>query len=328
MPEIHLLTGPDEALNHQCAAQLSASLTSPLIIRATSLDQSFQALDKLKVHAQVRQVLLLLPWSVSLPAWCSRWQHEQGHRAVGEHRLHWLGLCLRSENLTSHLETSQKVDETSWAKRFVETIETATTVILDETSPEAATLCLALNPRVALQLLAEVRAPLKAQVQTPSAWTVLINEEPLPSQPGVQRFYFSARRPFDKARLSAWLQRPLSGLIRVGGFFWVADSPDIVARLSVAGSHRSWEPAGTWWIGMRRSHWPTNPEKLARIQSQWHPDFGDRLQALGCVGLDCDPAQLREGLKSCLLQDNELDPSWRNAAMLPNPFPDETSQTD
>jgi hypothetical protein len=321
MPDLHVLISPDEALSHQCASRLSASLTSPVILRATGLEQSFQALEELRERPEVEHIILLLPWSVSLSEWCARWQHQQGHRPVGAHRLHWLGVCLRAERLEMHLRTSERVDDTSWAERVVETIETATTIILNTKSPEAVTLCRALNPRGTFQLLESVRAPKRPQVQQPSAWTALINEAPPKPQPGVQFFTFTARRPFDKDRLSAWLREPLDGLVRVGGFLWVADFPHIVARLSIAGAHRSWEPAGTWWIGIKRSHWPTDPKKLARIQAQWHPDFGDRLQALGCVGIGCDPVQVQESLTACLLRDEELDGSWKNAAMVPNPFP-------
>jgi len=209
----------------------------------------------------------------------------------------------------------------NWAERYIESIEAASLIIVNEPCERTASLCTGLSPNVDLCSLDSLR-PLPNRFERPqTAWQALINEEKLPSAPSVQRFLFSARRPFDKQRLSRWLRQPLEGLIRVRGFFWVADSPHVIAQLSVAGSYRSWTPVGTWWIGMRRSHWPEDPLRLARIQGQWHPDFGDRIQALGCIGINCDAAEIRENLEACLLQENELGAEWKNVAMVPNPFP-------
>jgi G3E family GTPase len=228
-------------------------------------------------------------------------------------------LC--ADKLDSHLEKNHIIDEMSWAKRFVETLEAASLIIVDKPCERATTLCKALNPNAELQSLGSMRPLAQRPKPLQTAWSALLNEEKLPGLPGVERFLFSARRPFDRERLSAWLREPLAGLVRVRGFFWVADCPQVVAQLSIAGSHRSWEPVGTWWIGIRRSHWPEDPAQLARIQAQWHPDFGDRLQALGCIGIDCDTTLLRESLESCLLSQAELGAHWRNIAMVPNPFP-------
>ena len=322
MVRLHLLSGPNEGFVHRCATRLSSFLEHPLLLRSTSTEESFKLLKDVFAAGKQADIILHLPWATSLSKWNSRWRHQWGHEGSSPHTLQSIVVCLCTENVVSQLEKNHLIDETSWAARFVESLETASQIIMDQPCEQAAKLCQALNHKAELQSFNSIRPIQGPLTDVHGAWAALVNEEKLPPISGVQRFLFSTRRPFDRQRLAAWLREPLTGLIRARGFFWVADAPSIVAELCVAGSHRSWEPVGTWWIGMRRSHWPKDPAQIARIQEQWHPDFGDRLQAIGCIGLNCDPVLLKSGLESCLLSIDDLGTQWANVAMVPAPFSD------
>ena len=143
---------------------------------------------------------------------------------------------------------------------------------------------------------------------------------------GITSFVFHARRPFDPARLNAFLKRPLPGVIRAKGHFWMATRPEWVGGLDMAGSIVRTEGIGFWWASVPPERWPGDPAWRAAIDRQWSTVFGDRRQDMVFIGIGMDEAAIRRALQDCLVPESEADVidmhSWRQ---LPDPFPNWSS---
>lgn len=139
---------------------------------------------------------------------------------------------------------------------------------------------------------------------------------------GIGSFVYRARRPFAPARFQTFLQRIWPGLVRAKGHFWLATRPDWVGEMSLAGAVCRTDPMGRWWAEVPRERWPDHPEWRARLETHWHPIWGDRRQELVFIGIGMDEAAIRAALDTCLVGDpacDRFDPAdWRN---LPDPFP-------
>ena len=64
---------------------------------------------------------------------------------------------------------------------------------------------------------------------------------------------------------------------------------------------------------------PNSPQFQQYLNAIWHPQFGDRHQALSIVGVEIDESTLRAQLEACLLTEAELsnEAQWRT---LSDPF--------
>jgi G3E family GTPase len=137
---------------------------------------------------------------------------------------------------------------------------------------------------------------------------------------GVSSFVYSARRPFDPARVHAVLNSPLPGVIRAKGHFWLATRPDWVAEFSLAGALSSVKPLGTWWAAVPKDRWLTQEAARDYMAEKWVEPWGDRRQELVFIGTGMDRTALTAALDACLVgQEGRFRPQdWTRLA---DPFP-------
>lgn len=122
---------------------------------------------------------------------------------------------------------------------------------------------------------------------------------------GITSFVYQARRPFDGARLQAWLTGAMpAGLLRAKGYCWLAERPADIGFISVAGGTVNLEWVGTWAAALRARGVITEAEIPAPAQIKWVEPHGDRRQELAFIGVGVDEAALRAALDGALRAEN------------------------
>ncbi|MCB5200965.1 GTP-binding protein [Neorhizobium sp. T786] len=136
---------------------------------------------------------------------------------------------------------------------------------------------------------------------------------------GIRSFVYRERRPFDPAKLQAFIARSWPGVIRAKGFFWLATRPHHVGEISQAGAIVRTEKRGLWWASVPREQWPADEDFLRMLQPYLDPTWGDRRQEIVFIGADpMSEAALRAGLDECLVEECDFQPQhWHG---LPDPF--------
>lgn len=138
---------------------------------------------------------------------------------------------------------------------------------------------------------------------------------------GIASFVYRSKEPFHAQRLHDYISRPIPGVVRSKGYFWLASRPEWVASLSGAGKLMNIEPVGLWWASVPRERWPTDAESLAEVKAGWSETYGDRYQELVFIGQDMDQAAIEVDLKKCQLNYTETRRGMAAWRKLPDPFP-------
>jgi len=138
---------------------------------------------------------------------------------------------------------------------------------------------------------------------------------------GISSFVYRARKPFHPERLWALFNDGWEGIIRSKGFFWLASRPEYVGIWSQAGGVSSVEGSGRWYAAIPEAEWDADEEELARIQSLWDKDFGDRQQEIVFISQQLDQKKLTQALDACLLSQGELKKGKSHWLKAKDPFP-------
>jgi G3E family GTPase len=119
---------------------------------------------------------------------------------------------------------------------------------------------------------------------------------------GITSFVYQARRPFDGARLQAWLDAALpAGLLRAKGYCWLAERPADIGFISVAGGTVNLAWVGTWAAALLDRGVIAEAEIPESARAKWMSPHGDRRQELVFIGVGMDEATLRAALDECLV---------------------------
>ncbi len=119
---------------------------------------------------------------------------------------------------------------------------------------------------------------------------------------GIRSFVFQARRPLAREKFFAWLAQPHAGLLRAKGYFWLAEQPDEMGFLSVAGGVLRFDFPGYWWAAMIENGRARREELPKVLEKIWDERCGDRRQELVFIGVGLDEAAMRAGLDGCLVE--------------------------
>ena len=232
-------------------------------------------------------------------------------------------------------------DERTIVDLLVDQVEFANVIIInkvDRSTPEALGhlegLLQQLNPDAHILRCSQGRVPLTSVLNTglfdlerasrAPGWMAVLrgDESPETEEYGISNFVYRARRPFHPQRIWDFLHGQWPGVLRSKGFLWVASRPSIVVEWSQAGGACQYEPAGLWWADIPESDWPDDdPEAIAEMRKDWHPETGDRRQELVVIGQGLDESWYRTHLDGCLMTDEEMArgaAAWQDA----DPFPE------
>lgn len=118
---------------------------------------------------------------------------------------------------------------------------------------------------------------------------------------GLKSFVFQARRPFCRARLLAAVEAARPGLVRAKGFVWLAEQPDEMLFLSVAGEELRLETLNYWWAALIENGRASRADRPDLIRALWEEPHGDRRQELVFIGVDMDEPAFRFALSLALV---------------------------
>jgi G3E family GTPase len=139
---------------------------------------------------------------------------------------------------------------------------------------------------------------------------------------GVSSFTYRAIKPFRPRLLQDVLDSMMDGqrrrqeedddslldsrsvILRVKGFVWLANCPQLQGELSLAGHHFALLPGNPWWAEIDKSDWPEQLER--NIAPLWHEPYGDRQQELVIIGQSLNADAVTRSLDACLLSDDDF----------------------
>jgi len=143
---------------------------------------------------------------------------------------------------------------------------------------------------------------------------------------GISSFVFRDARPFHPLRWWHYLRDHYpAGMIRAKGIFWLASRKQLAISYSQAGGSLRMESAGTWWSSMpfsERIRYASFLENRERIESLWHPKWGDRRNELVFIGQDLEKEQIISDLEKCLLSAEEYT-AYDAGRKFEDPFPED-----
>ncbi len=213
-------------------------------------------------------------------------------------------------------------DERALVDLLVEQIEFADVIILNKTEtagPEKTRLAMsiikALNPdaeiiptnmgKVDLSRVLDTSLFDYAKAQTHPYWYKELygaaDHVPETEEYGIRSFVYRAKKPLHPMKFHRFINKPLQGVVRTKGHFWLATRPSWVGEISQAGALVRSEALGTWWAAVPRERWPDHAEWREMIEKVWDPVFGDRRQEIVFIGMDMDEEEIRRELDDCLI---------------------------
>jgi G3E family GTPase len=118
---------------------------------------------------------------------------------------------------------------------------------------------------------------------------------------GIGSFVFQARRPFRRGKFEAFLENGWPGLLRAKGYFWLAEQPDEVGFLSLAGEAFHLNFLSYWWAAMVENGKVRRVDVPAVLEKLWIEPSGDRRQEIVFIGVNLDEAAMRCALEAGLV---------------------------
>jgi G3E family GTPase len=261
---------------------------------------------------------------------------------------HFLDQYREAQSLQERGEAIGAEDERTVADLFVDQVEFANVLLvnkLDLVSEEERRELLgtlrALNPSARILETERSRVPLSEvldtglfdmeKAQTSARWIQELNgiHTPETEEYGISSFVFQARRPFHPERFWDFIHTDWGGLLRSKGYFWLASRHDLIGMWSQAGGSAEYRPVGYWWAAAPKSRWPDEDEIWKAIMKDWQEPYGDRRQQLVYIGQNLPMEEMREALRQCLLDDQEMamgPEGWKTR--LRDPFPKWKTQSE
>ena len=81
----------------------------------------------------------------------------------------------------------------------------------------------------------------------------------------------------------------------------MAEAPDEMGFLSLAGGISRWDTLNPWWAAMIEAGRATRDQLPPGVRAAWVEPHGDRRQELVFIGVNLDEAATRAAIDACLV---------------------------
>jgi G3E family GTPase len=217
--------------------------------------------------------------------------------------------------LSQALGDAELDDGRTCAQVVVGQAEFADVAVLNRPDPFVAAVLRRLSPRARIQVGAAgiehtldnlYRDARRGRSDDPHG-ALLVGQPPLDSRGPIKLVEFNAQRPFHPQRLHARLDLLLEGVIRTRGRLWLASQPDQAMWLESAGAGLRVSSAGKWLAALTDAELADiDTERRAFAELRWDEQHGDRHTAMTILMCGAQAAEIRDGLDSALLTDEEF----------------------
>jgi G3E family GTPase len=247
-----------------------------------------------------------------------------------------------SEDLLADRGTiADETDNRSLASLLTEQIEFANVIVIskidlvdEQALAKVTAVVKSLNPSANVIYAKQGDVPLKSILGTQlfdfekaSAMPGWIRElegqhTPETEEYGIQSFIYTSREPLDPHRFAAFLELPLTGVLRAKGYVWLASRPEWAIAYSRSGNIANVEPVGYWWAATERVRWPEKSDPgHALILENWEEPYGDRVNEIVFIGQHLDRPAIESILKACELSAAEKSLPQSHWNSVEDPFP-------
>ena len=126
-------------------------------------------------------------------------------------------------------------------------------------------------------------------------------EHPHGDEYGIGTWVFYSRRPFDITNFDQFVARQWpKSIVRAKGMCYFKGEEHMCYLFEQAGRQVSMHQAGQWYATMPEEELKPILARDSRLQDDWDPKYGDRMQKIVFIGIHMDIDDLREKLLACL----------------------------
>jgi G3E family GTPase len=118
---------------------------------------------------------------------------------------------------------------------------------------------------------------------------------------GLRSVVFQARRPLRGDAFRRLVTSGLPGVVRAKGYYWLAEQPDEMGFLSVAGDQVRFDTLNYWWAALVESGRVGLDDRPALVRELWQEPWGDRRQEMVFIGVGLEEDAVRSALEACLV---------------------------
>lgn len=120
---------------------------------------------------------------------------------------------------------------------------------------------------------------------------------------GISTWVFYSRKPLDLTNFDHFVARQWpKSIVRAKGMCYFKGEENMCYLFEQAGRQVSMHQAGQWYATMPEEELKTVLARDQRLQEDWHPTYGDRMQKLVFIGIHMDTKDLKEKLEACLTE--------------------------
>ena len=128
-------------------------------------------------------------------------------------------------------------------------------------------------------------------------------EHPHGDEYGISTWVFYSRKPLDLTNFDHFVARQWpKSIVRAKGMCYFKGEENMCYLFEQAGRQVSMHQAGQWYATMPEEELKTVLARDQRLQEDWHPTYGDRMQKLVFIGIHMDTKDLKEKLEACLTE--------------------------